>query len=161
MVAPVAVYAIGAGLQALGGMRSSRAMRREARLRQQIAEINAGQRIAAGQQAGFEEERQARLAQSRALAVAAASGASPSGGSSERIIADIGAEGAYRAALQVYEAEEDARVMRLTGRMEASSLRSQASATRIGAGADLFSSAASLYGKYGGSGPAVEGDGTD
>lgn len=161
MAAGAVLIGTGLGLNVLGGMRSSRAMRREARLRQEIAGINAQQRVAAGQQAAFEEERQARLAQSRALALAAASGASPSGGSSERVIADVGAEGAYRAALQVYAAKEDARVIRLTGDMEASSLRSQARAARFGAAADLFSGVGSMYAKYGNNGPDVEGAGTD
>ena len=164
MVAPVAAFAVmqGAGmvLGAIGGMRSSRAARAEARRRQALANLNAQRRAASGQQAGFEEERQARLVQSRALAVAAASGASPSRGSSERVIADIGAEGAYRAALQVYEAEEDARMIRMGGQLEASALRDQARATEIGTIANVFSGAASMYSRYGGDGPKA-GSGTD
>lgn len=149
MTVPVALAAASIGLNIVGGALSSRAARAEARRRIALANANAQRRVVSGQQAAFEEERQATLTQSRALALAAASGASPSGGSSERVIADIGGEGAYRAALQVYEAEEDARMIRLGGQLEASALRDQARAGMIGAAANVFSGAASMYANYG------------
>lgn len=161
VAAAVGMQAVGMGMSLMGAGRSARAKRREAYLRQQVADINAGQRVAAGQQAAFEEERQARLAQSRALAVAAASGSSPSVGSDARIIAEVGAEGAYRAALQMYQGEEEARVMRLTGKLEAAALKDEASAIRFGAAADLIAGAGSMYAKYGGQGPQLAGSGTD
>lgn len=162
MVAPVVAYgAVSLGMNIVGGKRSSRAARAEARRRLALAQLNAQRRVVSGQQAGFEEERQARLVQSRALALAAASGASPSKGSAERIIADIGAEGAYRAALQVYEAEEDARMIRMGGQLEASALRDQARATEYGTIANVFSGASSMYANYGGGGPKKGGSGTD
>lgn len=154
---PAVAYGVGVGLNVVGGLLSSRSKRKEAHRRRQIADINAQQREAAGQAAGFEEERQAQLAASRALAVAGASGRSPATGSAARVIADVSAEGAYRAALQVYEAEEEARVMRLTGRMEAAALRSSAKGDLIGSGADLLAGAGSMYARYGGRGPGTDG----
>lgn len=157
MTIPAPVFLEGAGLalNIVGGLRGSRAARAEAARRRALANLNAQRRAASGQQAAFEEERQARLAQSRALAIAAASGrgAGPrTQGDAASIEADIGGEGAYRAALQVYEAEEDARMIRLGGQLEASALNDQARAGQIGTAASVFSGAASMYANYGGGG---------
>lgn len=154
----------GSAVEGMGATRASRSLRRQGQRRVAIADMNAQRRVAAGQAAGFEEERQAQLAASRALAVAAASGRAVNK-SAEDIIADIGAEGIYRKALQVYEAEEDARMIRAAGRADASALNDQARALRFGAkanfGASLFSMGASpMLSKYGGGGPG-SGSGTD
>lgn len=119
-------------------------------------EQNAGQAIASSQIAGAEQQRQARLLTSRALAVAAASG----GGATDRTITDvisnIAGEGAYRSAVALYQGEEKARMLRMEAegkRYEASmaidSANARASAYRTAATSSLLSGAGSLFGKYG------------
>lgn len=112
-------------------------------------EKGAGQRRAAG------ERRKARIIESRALAVAA-----KDGGASDPtvvdIISDIAAEGAYNAAIAMYEADEraaNARMAAAARRFEGgNSLIAGRAAARAGAirgTAGFFSDAGQIYGKYG------------
>ena len=77
-------------------------------------EYLAGQVTAASQREAMQQEKTARLMASRALAVAAASGAGASDPTVTKIIADITGEGAYRAALAMYEGEEEAKFHRMS-----------------------------------------------
>ena len=119
-----------------------------------LAGIQAQSVRASGQRQAFEEKRQAQLVESRALALAAASGAGASDPTAVKILSGIEAEGAYRAAVRMYESEEEARFLEVSGKMRADSLNDQASAMRFGATADLVTGAASLYSRYGGGGPS-------
>lgn len=155
--------AIGAGLfvastvmNVLGSYQAQMAARRQAARERRAAEVQAGQVRSSGQQAAFEEQRQARLVRSRALALAAASGASASDKGATDILAGIEAEGAYRAAVRLYDAESEARVIEMTGRSRARAASDQATAIGIGAGADILSGA-SMYQRYGGGGPDSDG----
>lgn len=76
-------------------------------------EQNALTEVAASQRVGMEEERRAELAQSRALALAAASGGGASDPTVTKIISDLAGEGSYRKSVALYEGEERARQMRL------------------------------------------------
>lgn len=73
---------------------------------------NAGQSVAAAQRAAAEERHKSRLVQSRALAVAAASGAGASDPTTVNIISDIAAEGHYRGLMDMYAGEDKARLLR-------------------------------------------------
>lgn len=75
-------------------------------------EQNAGQQNAAAQRMAMEKRRQARYAQSRALAVAAASGGGSDPGVID-IISDLAQEGEYRALADIYQGEEAARQLRM------------------------------------------------
>jgi hypothetical protein len=79
---------------------------------QQI-ERNALTEIAVSQRGAAEEKRQAGLAASRALAVAAASGGGASDPTVMKIISDITGIGSYRSSVVLYEGEERARQMRV------------------------------------------------
>lgn len=79
-------------------------------------EVLAKQEVAASQREALEEERQAKLRASRALAVAAASGGGASDPTVIDIIANLRGEGAYRAGLRLYEGEERARLNLLEAR---------------------------------------------
>ena len=116
----------------------------------------AGREKAASQRTAKEERRQSELRESRALAVAAASGAGASDPTVVKILSDLAGEGSYRAALALYEGEERARLTRLqaTGkRFEAGELRIAGKeakrAGKLGALSTLFQGGAGLYGKYG------------
>ncbi len=68
----------------------------------------AGQERASAQRSASEKRRQGRLLASRALAVAAASGAGAGDPTAEKIIGDIGAEGEFRALSEMFIGEERA-----------------------------------------------------
>lgn len=119
-------------------------------------EVLAGQKIAAAQRDAYEERRKATLVQSRALALAAASGASASDSNVVSLLANTAGEGAYRAAVALYQGEDAAR----TARLQASARRYEGWMAEV-AGEDtqeayetkatgsLLSGAGSLFAKYG------------
>lgn len=76
-------------------------------------EQQAGQSIAASQRSAMEERRKANVAASRALALAAASGGGASDPTIVRIIAGLKGEGSYRASVDLYQGEEEARKLRM------------------------------------------------
>jgi len=111
----------GAFLKGAGGFIEAKEQRRQGnksaqRGREQRAldEVYAGQIVAIGQMKSFEQKRLAKLMASRAIAVAAAGGASQD---IDNLIADIEGEGVYRASLAMYEAEADAERLRFRGLM--------------------------------------------
>lgn len=145
-----------AGGARLAGQRTATAKRFEAvQLRQ-----NAGQEVAAAQRQGMEEQRQARLVQSRQLALAAASGAGASDSTVVQMIARTEKEGSYRAAVALYGGAERARAMRMAaagreyeaeGAIEAG--ESQAGAYESQGLSMLLKGGSSLFSKYGFGGP--------
>ena len=87
-----------------------------------LNEVAAGQAKAIGQMGAREETRKAEIMASRAVAVAAAGGASED---INHLIADIKGEGAYRASLAMYEAETEAENLRYQGLMAEQTGRKQ------------------------------------
>lgn len=115
--------------------------------------------VASAQRAMLEERRQAQLLQSRALAVAGASGAGVSDKTVVDVIAGIAAEGSYRQSIALYEGMERSRQLRVGaqirregGHLEAeygrAAGRDQASAYRTQATASLLQGAGSLAARY-------------
>ena len=120
----------------------------------------AGQGIAVSQLEAQEQYRQARLVQSRAMAVAAAGGGGVSDDTIMRLISRQAGEGAYRGAVALYKGEEQARVLRMKaaarlygGDLEAESADARAGAYETSAAGHLLSSGASLFSRYGMGGP--------
>lgn len=109
----------------------------------------AGTERATSQRAAAEERRQKNLNQSRAQAVAAASGGGASDPTVVDIQGDLEVEGEYRALSQLYEGEERARG--LIGAASAKKVEGRQALTGglIGAAGTILSGADSLYGKYG------------
>ena len=104
----------------------------------------AGQEIASSQRSAFDQERTARLVQSRALAVAAASGGSAADPTVVSLLARTEGEGYYRASVALYEGQEAARRLR----MEASA-RDYEAALELesgAAGAEAYTASAQAYG---------------
>jgi hypothetical protein len=174
-VASMVMSARGIGMAKAGADQAAAAARANAARRAQEAgfeaeqlRVNAGQEEAAGQIAAREQQRQARLVQSRAIAVAAAGGGSVADPTVVNLLARNAGEGVYRAGLALYQGRERARVLRMqaTGKDlevgadiaggEAAAqgyiLRGKAEATR--GYASMFSSASTLFGKYGVGGPS-------
>lgn len=120
---------------------------------------NAGNVVAAGQRTAAEQRLQADLMVSRAIAVAGASGGDVSSPGVTKIITDIAGRGAYNAAMSMYNAEDEARTMRLqaegerySGDIAASGGREKQAAYQFGT-AGAMATASSLFSKYGNGGP--------
>ena len=146
MAAPLILGAQAAsgGLKVYGQYRRGKISRRVGKLQRREAEATAKQAIALGQRRALEEQRQAELLASRALAVAAAGGGGADDPTVSKIIADIRGEGAYRAALQMYDAEEQSRKLKFEGKMaefigkeEYETARMEAIGTLLGTGASM------------------------
>lgn len=170
---PAALTVAGTALSAKGARDAGAAERVAGERRQAAAAFEAeqlrqkaGQEIAASQRAALEETRKADLVQSRAIALAAASGAGVSDPTVVSLLARNKGEGAYRAAVALYEGEDRARTLRLNaqtrdyegrGALEAGLAREAAS--RTAGTASMLRGASSLYDRYGRGGSGGTGGG--
>lgn len=168
---PAMLTGAGAGME-FAGNRSAAAGSRAAAQRQAVAlqfqsaqaRQNAGQEIAASQRDAEEQKRQIRLMNSRALALAAASGAGATDPTVVRIMQNNAGEGAYRAAVSLYKGEERARAMRMEAAARdfdaATALEDgerRAGAYERAAIGSIFKGAGSLAMRYGYDKPKVNG----
>lgn len=110
----------GAGLEAQGDELSAANARRTGEMRRTAAEFSAqqleqqaGATIAAAQRNALDEQRQTKLVESRAIALAAAGGGSASDPTVINMVARISGEGAYRQMAAVYQGAEQARLLKL------------------------------------------------
>ena len=134
----------GANKSAKGQERAGELALERGREQRTFNEIAASQVFAVGQREAFEDQRQAKLMASRAVAVAAAGGAVAD---IDHLIADIYGEGAYRASLAMHAAESEAERLRFAGAqaeqygMEVrDESKKAARGTRLGAVGSLFNS---------------------
>ncbi len=118
--AAIALTVASSLLQARNTLAVGRAEQAAGEARQQVLEHqaaqarqSAGQERAASQRDAIEQRRRARLISSRALAVAAASGAGAGDPTIENILGEIGAEGEFRALNELFLGEERARDLEL------------------------------------------------
>jgi hypothetical protein len=156
-------------VQVAGTIISAQAQANQARMegksQQQIAEFQArqmqtraGQERAVSQMQAVEERRRARLARSKALAIAGASGGG-TGGTVNDILSDLTAEGELNAQAALYEGEEAARGLE----MQAAGTRAEGkyanaasryasrnikNASYLSAAGTTMQGAASFYSKY-------------
>jgi hypothetical protein len=109
---------------------------------------SAGQQFASAQRASLSDQQQARMAQSRALAVAAASGGGASDPTVMSIMSRLAGEGTYRGMVDLYQGREKARQLE----DQANALRFQgdiaSSNSKYSSAATLVSGASSMYSKY-------------
>lgn len=134
--------------------------------------VNAGQEIAAGQQAAFEQERQARLVASRQIALAAASGAGASDPTVKTLISRTAKQGSYNAAVALYQGQDKARALRMAaegkdyeaaaaldgGDQQSRALELQARGYRTQGLGALLRGGSSLFARYGMGGAKASGD---
>lgn len=160
MADPVTLAVISAGTQFIGGMQQAagikaagRAQLEQAKYQAASAKVAAGQQRASAQRSAIEDRRKGQLAQSRAAAVAAASGGSVSDISS--IIGDLGTEGRYAALTSLYEGEDRARDLETRGALALYEGQSAYRAAKTDAGSakmkafsSLVQGGSSLYSKY-------------
>lgn len=121
------------------------------------AQRAAGDALAVSHRQAAEARRQARVTASRALAVAAAGGGGVSDPTMVNILARVQGEGAYEAAVALYEGDARGRQMRMQAAMGAPIDQGQESAYKIGAAGTLAQGGMSLYSKYGMKGPGTLG----
>jgi len=109
-----------------------------AKRQEEFDKIAAGQRVAIGQHEAAEYKRQAELMASRAIAVAAAGGASQD---ITNLVADIKGEGVYAASLAMHEAETEAEKIKFYGAQAAQTGRDKKKAYDTAAIGSLLSGA--------------------
>jgi hypothetical protein len=158
--------AVAAAGTLMAGAAQSEALKAGAKAEGELAEykanqlkVEAGQRRASAQRAAIEERRKGRLAQSRATAVAAASGGGVVGTDVENILANLGAEGEYNAQAALYEGDQEARGMedqanaelygsKLNKSMASYQARVARNSSYVSAGGDLLKGAGTFYDKF-------------
>jgi hypothetical protein len=128
----------------LGGKATNKASKVEAAaLRRQ-----AGQTRASSQREAIEQRRDADLAQSRALALAAAGGGGASDPTVVDIISDLEGEGEYRALTALFNGEEQARGLEDEALAARKAGKNAKTAGIIGGISTVLTGASSLAGKY-------------
>lgn len=98
-------------LNAMGSIADGNAKDKLARYQAKQMRVNAGQQVAEGTVAAQEEKRKSALIASRAIAVAAASGAGALDPTVVKILQGIAGEGRLNAGMEMYNANENARGM--------------------------------------------------
>ena len=118
----------GTALSVMGSLKQAKAMKAQAKAQYALSQFeadqldqNATQVQAAGQYASIEQRRQSAILQSRALAIAGASGAGTLDPTVLKVISGIAVEGERAVQTETYNAES-----------EAAGMRAQAGATRYG-----------------------------
>ena len=134
---------------AYGQHEQGKAEERAASYQAKILKRNAGQRIAQSQQEAFEVERQGRLQQSRALAVAASSGGGASDVSVVKHMANLAGENHYRKTVALYEGQRDASDMTMQANLTRWGGKMAKRAGNIGAVSTVMRGAGSMLTKYG------------
>lgn len=141
-----------AALKGVAAIQSARSRKKTVQLNKRLAAAQAKEEFALSQRSAMEEERQARLLASRALAVAAAGGGSVGDPTVANLIADISGEGAYRAGLELYKGRTKARATRQQAALDAFTEEQQAISERSVGISALAQSGASIYERYWGKG---------
>ena len=142
------LQAVGMGLDAISAYRGGKAARNEAYGQAAELEVNAGQEKAYAQRRAIEKRREARLVQSRALALAAAGG-SADDPSVVRIVGDIAGRGEYEAMLELFDGNVAARDMIAQAKALRAGGKEAYRAGRLGATSTAISGFGSMYEKYG------------
>jgi hypothetical protein len=133
------------GLKFVGKWKAAKEEKRAAYAQAAAMRKKAGAKRAEGQHSAEEEQRQADLIESRAVAVAAASGGGVDNPTVTRLRAEIDAEGDYRALIRRYSADYEAQQLE-EGATEAEvSGRRRSTIRKIGAGATLFGDVSDMW----------------
>jgi hypothetical protein len=146
---PLALTLGGAALSAGGSIIGANAEAKEMRSEAAQLEAQAGLERASSQRQAIEERRQARLAASRGLAVAAASGASVDDPTVVNTLARIEGEGEYRALSALYNGDETADGMEAEAAAKRRGAKSTKKASYVSAAGSILSAGSSLYDRYG------------
>lgn len=139
-------------LGAAGTIMGGQAEKRAAESTAMQLERNAGLSRAVSQLEAVQRRRSARYAQSRAQAVAAASGAGASDPTVVNLIASLEGEGEMGALASLFEGEESARNMEYAAQVARRTGKAASTGASIKAASTILGGASSWYDKYGGGG---------
>lgn len=167
----VGITAASVGMTLIGGQQQKKAAQLEGQQRKAAAnaeatvlESNATQAVAVAQRNMIDTQRVAKLTESRAQALAAASGGGATSPTALKVVADIAREGSYNSAKALYQGEESARLMRLQayekrvgGEFSVTEGNLRGSAAEFSSFGTALGQGGGLYGKYGGKGPGLTG----
>lgn len=162
-LSPEIIGGIGTGVKAAGQLQAGNAAKQAGLAQQKAAEfeagqidVNAGQVQASSQRAAAEEIRKSMILQSRAVAVAAASGGGALDPTVMALVSGLSAEGQLAFETQLYGGEEQARALknqakatRFEGSQRAQAGRIAQSNSRLSAGATILSGASKDWGGAG------------
>jgi hypothetical protein len=156
---PLVLSAASTVLGAVGSIHSGNAEARE--LRSQAAQLDeqAGLERATAQRRSIEERRGARLAGSRALALAAASGAGADDPSVLNTITGLDGEGEYRALSTLYSGDQTARGLEADAAARRRGAKSARTTGLIRAGSTILAGGSSLFQRFGAPSPGGSGKG--
>ncbi len=139
----------GTGLKAFGEASSGTAAREDAGFLAAQLRQKAGQERASASISALEAGRQGRLKGSRALAIAAASGAGASDPTVTDILTDISGDARLRALTALFEGEEAARGLETQADAAIRTGEAQQTASRYKAVATVLTGADTLYSRFG------------
>lgn len=139
-----AISTAGTLLSTLGSISQGKSASVAAKYEAEQLEQKAGQERAASQRKAIEMRRRAGIAESRALALAAASGGGASDPTITNLMAGIAGEGELAAQTAIYEGEERARGAEMGAEAKRYEGKSAKRAGYLSAGATLLSGAAKL-----------------
>lgn len=145
---------VGTGVQMYGQNDAARAGEAQSNFQTAQLEQNAGSTQASFQRTAEDKRRQATLLASRVQALA---GGGAGDVSVVKTIADISAEGEYRALSALYEGDVQAQEMRNRAKARVFEGGQMRKANNLAAAGTIFSTGASLYSKYGGNGSPTAG----
>lgn len=147
--------AVGGVAKAVGSIQAGNAAAKAGAQQEQQDNYNAIQAQAASQRGSADELRKSRLIQSRAQAIAAASGAGATDTTVTDIIDNIAGEGQYRSMLDLYQGDENARNLRLRGSAALEGGKQAQTGGYYSAAGSLLKTGTSLFAAYGGGAPSM------
>lgn len=103
----LAMTALSAASSAKAGSDSAKAQKADAKFQERQLVVSQNNTMASGERAATEERKQAQLAQSRAVALAAGSGAGASDPTVTNILGNLAGEGEYNALSQLFNAQSE------------------------------------------------------
>lgn len=146
---PMALMAGGTLLQAGGTLSAANAQAGQLRSEATQLDAMAGTDRASSQRTSAEQRRQARLLQSRALAVAASSGGGASDPTVVNILSRLEGEGEYRSLVALYEGEESARSKEMQAIAKRKEAKNVKKAALFSAAGKVLEGASTMYQRYG------------
>lgn len=152
---PLALMAGSTILQAGGTIAGANAQAGQLKSEATQLDALAGTDRASAQRTGSEQKRQARLLQSRALAVAAASGGGASDPTVINILSRLEGEGEYRSLVALYEGEEVARSKEAQASARRKEAKNVKRAGYLSAAGKVLEGGATMFTRFGGGGPSV------
>lgn len=146
--------ALSAASSAKAGADSAKAQKADAKFQEQQLQVAGNNAMATGERAATEERKQAGLAQSRAVALAAAGGGGASDPTVMNILGNLAGAGEYNALSQLYNAQSEATGDQNQSNALKAGVSATASATQTagmlqGIGT-AFNGGSSFLSKYGG-----------